>query len=150
MKRTLCLPIFEGKLVDFYELDFHKDFDGLLGFPALKSLNASIDCAGGTIKLNGRLIHTLNRGNKRSEIIKDNKSIISEENKEVNRTNVISTNNVRPDFITETDKPINCFYNQFVFITGDKKKISQNTIFKSKRLTIMHPEFTDDILTRII
>ena len=37
-----------------------------------------------------------------------------------------------------------------MFITGDKEKISQNTIFKSKRLTITHPQFTDDILTRII
>ena len=46
----------EDKLFDFLELDFNNDYDGLIGSPLLKKLNADINFADNTIKIKGLII----------------------------------------------------------------------------------------------
>lgn len=41
----------------------------------------------------------------------------------------------------DTDNPINCFSNQYVFLSGDKEEISTQVIFKKKRTIIKITEF---------
>lgn len=139
-KCTLNLPEMGGKEIEFIEFNFSENFDALLGYHTLKKLKATIDCGQGTLRINGRI---LNLGNQKSILP------ISTSNHIENNEPQFKPNDSFSHLYIDTDNPINCFSNQFVFLSGDKEEISTLVTFKKKRTIIKSPNYTDSFLTKL-
>ena len=139
-KCTLNLPEMGGKEIEFIEFNFSENFDALLGYHTLQKLNAKIDCGQGTLLINGRI---LNLGNQKSILPISTSNHIENNEPQSQPTDSFS------NLYIYTDNPINCFSNQFVFLSGDKKEISTLVTFKKKRTIIKSPNYTDFFLTKL-